>query len=330
MPGPTDFAAESAVKSVARFVPGTKASTQEGSVLACIPTDAATAIRLSDRLAETFEPEAAAVAAYTEPTGDWVVEIHFAVPPDRDAVRALVGDLAGVAAARKIIFASIATRDWVAASLAGLAPVEAGRFFLHGAHDRASVPDNRIGIEIEAALAFGSGHHGTTRGCLLALDRHIRRARPGKALDIGTGSGVLAIAAARAGWCVVAGDIDPTSVAAAQRNARFNRAGSHIAIVRANGTADRRIEAGAPYDLVFANILLAPVRRLARPIRALVAPGGRVILSGLLAQEANAALAAYRAVGLRLEQRRVLDGWATLVLARPTARRVRQPRRIRA
>ena len=292
----------------------------DGSVVASLATDAATARQLSDALAEIFFSGTIAVAAF-EAGGGWTVEIHFDQAPDHDAVRTLIGDLAGAAAARRLAFATIATRDWVAASLAGLPPVEAGRFYVHGSHDRDRVPTNRIGIEIEAALAFGTGHHGTTRACLIALDRLLKRRRPRDILDIGTGTGVLAIAAARARHrAVLAGDIDRTSVRVARENARLNRAGAAVEIIRANGVSDRRVRARAPFDLVFGNILVGPLKLLARPIRLIVARGARIVLSGLLPGQANAALAAYRAVGLVLERRIVLDGWATLVVRRPAKR----------
>jgi ribosomal protein L11 methyltransferase len=205
----------------------------------------------------------------------------------------------------------------VQASLAGLAPVEAGRFIIHGAHDRAHVPLNRIGIEIEAALAFGTGHHGTTRGCLLALDRIAKESRPRNILDVGTGSGVLAIAAARAlRRPVLASDIDNTAVRAAGDNARRNRAGA-VTVIHAAGLGARLFRQRGPYDLVFANILLGPLQRLAASVATLTAPGARVVLSGLLPAHANAALAAYRAQNLVLERRIDLEGWTTLVLRRP-------------
>jgi ribosomal protein L11 methyltransferase len=294
----------------------------ETSVVAWLAIDAATARRLSDGLAQALDTGEAAVAAYETQGDDWTVEIHFSHPPDEVAVRDLIGELAGAAAREGVVFATVAARDWVAASLAGLPPVQAGRFFLHGSHDRSRVPGNRIGIEIEAALAFGTGHHGTTRACLIALDRLLKRHLPRRVLDIGTGSGVLAIAAARATHRpVVAGDIDATSVAAARQNARRNRAGALVAIVRADGVADRRLRITAAHDLVFANILVAPLKRLARPIGLLTAPGARTVLSGLLPSEANAALAAYRAAGFILDRRILLDGWATLVMTRPARTR---------
>ena len=299
------------------------------SVLARLVTDSSTAHRLFDALVAAFEAGGTAVAACEERTGAWAVEIYFEHAPDQDAVRTLVGDLAGNAVRDRVVFTTVAARDWVAQSLEGLAPVAAGRFVVHGAHDRHRIAPNRIGVEIEAALAFGTGHHGTTLGCLMALDRMLNRRRPRRILDIGCGTGVLAIAAARASRRpVVAGDIDPVSVRVARDNARLNRADALVEIVRANGLSDRRMQAGGPFDLVFANILLGPLKQLADPIRRVAAPDARVVISGLLSGQANAALAAYRGRGLVLERRISLDGWVTLVLVRP-ARRVarRRPRR---
>jgi len=299
------------------------------SVLARLVTDSSTAHRLFDALVETFEAGGTAVAACEERTGAWAVEIYFEHAPDQDAVRTLVGDLAGNAVRDRVVFTTVAARDWVAQSLEGLAPVAAGRFVVHGAHDRHRIAPNRIGVEIEAALAFGTGHHGTTLGCLMALDRMLNRRRPRRILDVGCGTGVLAIAAARATRRpVVASDIDPVSVRVARHNARLNRADALVEIVRANGLSDRRMQAGGPFDLVFANILLGSLKQLANPIRRVAAPDARVVISGLLSGQANAALVAYRGRGLVLERRISLDGWVTLVLVRP-ARRVarRRPRR---
>jgi len=287
------------------------------SKLARFVAGADTARRLFDAFGETFMTGENAVATFEE-AGTWVVEIYFRRPPDEDAVRTLVRSIADDAISERLVFTSITARDWIAQSLEGLAPVAAGRFVIHGAHDRHRVPPNRIGVEIEAALAFGTGHHGTTRGCLVALDRILDHAQPRRVLDVGCGTGVLAIAAARATRRpVLAGDIDPVSVAVARDNARLNRADALLEIIRANGLSDRRLRAGAPFDLVFANILLGPLKRLANPIRRVLAPGARVVVSGLLPSDARAALAAYRALGLVLEWRIALDGWVTLVLVRP-------------
>jgi ribosomal protein L11 methyltransferase len=302
--------------------------------VARVVLDEATAKLLAAFIAETLEPDQTATALVEETDGRWAVEVIFLQRPDEAALRDLVAQLAGEAAARALTLSTVKPRDWVKASLAGLKPVAAGRFVIHGRHDRAALPANRIAIEIEAALAFGTGHHGTTRGCLLALDALVKRtsrrtrraanhvpAKPdGKAariLDLGTGSGVLAIAAAKAlRRPVMASDIDRTAVSAAKENARLNRVGPLIETVHAAGFSAPRIRAGAPYDLVLANILLGPLKRSAAPMRPLLARNARVVLSGLLPQQANAAIAAYRAQGLTLIGRIACENWTTLVMQR--------------
>jgi ribosomal protein L11 methyltransferase len=282
-------------------------------------TDRANAQRLADLLTESLDEQAVAVAAFESDGGEWTTAIYFAAAPNETAIRALVALEAGPDLANTLVFERIEAKDWVAASLEGLAPVAAGRFLVHGQHDRARVGANSLGIEIEAALAFGTGHHGTTRGCLLALDFIARQERrPRKILDVGTGTGVLAIAAARAlRTHVLASDIDRLAVKVARENARLNRTGPLVAFIHAAGLGDGRFRSHGPYGLILANILLGPLTRLARPMAALVAPGGRVVLSGLLSSHATTALVSYRAQGLMLERRILLEGWATLVLRRP-------------
>jgi ribosomal protein L11 methyltransferase len=281
------------------------------TTVARLVCDEKTAKRLADVLSEGLDAAQTAVAAFEGLDGRWNVEIHFEAPPDESAVRQLVGQVT----AEVPTFESVEAKDWVAASLADLKPVAAGRFTVHGAHDRAKLAPNRIGIEIEAALAFGTGHHGTTRGCLLALDRLLEARRPRRILDIGTGTGVLAIAAAKALRSpVLASDIDPEAVRIARENARLNGCAALVECVRAAGLSAARFRARAPFDLVFANILLRPLTRLAHPMRRVLAPGARVVLSGLLATQENAALAAYRPHGLRLVRRIPLGEWVTLVL----------------
>jgi ribosomal protein L11 methyltransferase len=282
-------------------------------------------------VAESFDPLAAVAGASEDGPGRWTVAIHFRDPPNQVAVRALIALAAGADAAKGLAFATTTPQDWVKASHEGLRPIEAGRFVVHTAHYRARVPPNRSAIEIEASLAFGTGHHGTTRGCLLALDRIVKevkkrriaamtrrspRGRPRRILDIGTGTGVLAIAAARTlRKRAMASDIDPVAVRVARANVRLNGALSLIEVMRADGLAARRLH--GRYDLVFANILLEPVQRLATPIARNLAPGGYVVLSGLLRDQAVAALASYVARGLMLKARIPLEGWMTLVLERP-------------
>jgi ribosomal protein L11 methyltransferase len=209
----------------------------------------------------------------------------------------------------------LADADWLEMALSGLPPVRAGRFFVYGAHDRGRTPASTVNLRIEAGAAFGTGHHGTTVGCLLAYDRLLKGRRFPGVLDVGTGTGVLAIAAARTGSRLTVGtDIDPVSVRIARENARINRAGGRF--VRANGLAHPVVRAGAPYDLVFANILARPLVWLATDIRSALRPSGVAILSGLLRSQTRFVLAAYLSRGFRLERRLGRDAWATLVLRR--------------
>nr|MBA2399781.1 50S ribosomal protein L11 methyltransferase [Bradyrhizobium sp.] len=206
-------------------------------------------------------------------------------------------------------------KDWVKATLEDLVPVRAGRFVVHGHHDRARVPSNKIGIEIEAALAFGTGHHGTTRGCLLLLDHVLKAWRPRRVLDLGTGTGVLAIAAARSlQENVLASDIDPLSVRVAQENARLNGSGHLVQAIRATGFSAPEFAQAGPFDLVLANILANPLREMATPMARHLAPSALVILSGLLTPQAASVIAAYRARGLVPVRHLRIDGWSSLLL----------------
>jgi len=277
--------------------------------------DEATAKRLSDLLSESFEEAAAAVAAFEGTNGQWNVEVHFEQAPDEAAVRSLIRDAAG--SDLEPVFETVAARDWVAASLAGLKPVAAGRFTVHGEHDRSAVARNRIGIEIEAALAFGTGHHGTTRGCLLALAGLVKMRRPRRVLDVGTGTGVLAIAAAKAlRRRVLASDIDPLAAAVAGENARLNGVGNLVETICAIGFSAPAFQARAPFDLVLANILANPLKRLSTPMAAHLAPSAMVILSGLLPHQASGVVAAYRARGLVLLRQLQIEGWSSLLMQR--------------
>jgi ribosomal protein L11 methyltransferase len=268
-----------------------------------------------DALTEIFGESEAAIAAFEGTDGRWDVTVHFADAPDQARFRQRVGSAAGETVARGICFDTIEAKDWVKASLADLVPVPAGRFIVHGQHDRAKVPPNKLGIEIEAALAFGTGHHGTTRGCLLLLDHVLKARRPHRVLDLGTGTGVLAIAASKAlHSAVLASDIDPPSVKVARANARLNEAGNRVQVIRATGFSAPQFARYGPFDLVLANILANPLRQLAGPMVRHLAPSADVILSGLLTPQASGVIAAYRARGLRPVKHLRIEGWSSLLL----------------
>lgn len=271
---------------------------------------------VADLIVETFDPTETAAAAFEEEDGAyWSVEVFFADAPDEVAIRALIEAATDAETAARARFSQIAKQDWVRNALDGLAPVRAGRVLVHGSHDRGRRRVNDIGVEIEAALAFGTGHHGTTLGCLKALERIAKRRRPARILDVGTGTGVLAIAAAKLlRQSVACGDIDPIAVETARANAVANGAGAFVRPVVAVGL--RHAALAGRYDLIFANILAKPLRLLAPAIASAAAPGSELVLSGLLAQDVPGVLAAYRAQSFFLAERGDIDGWATLVLRR--------------
>jgi ribosomal protein L11 methyltransferase len=296
-------------------------------------------LRVHDAVCESANDGSVAASVAEEADGQWSIALHFRARPAEEAVRALIVLVAGENTAEKLVFEALAPTDWVRKSQEGLSPVQAGRFVVHGAHHRGRFAANRRTIEINPSLAFGTGHHASTLGCLLALDafakqdNHKRqigkhRARNNKAavLDVGTGSGVLAIAAVKAlRRPAVAADIDVRAAAVARYNTRLNGVSAEVEIVHAAGLADRRFFNRSPYRLILANIVLDSLRELATPIARLVAPRGCVAVSGLLVAQGRAALASYRARGLILKGRIMLGGWITLVVERPN--RGRRPKK---
>ena len=242
----------------------------------------------------------------------WRIDAFPTTTDEVDALRRRLADFPGLVTTVE----ALADADWLAMSLSGLPPVRAGRFFVYGAHDQGRIPANAVALRIEAGAAFGTGHHGTTVGCLLAWNDLIKARRFDKVLDVGAGTGVLAIAAARTGARLARGtDIDAPSVRIARENAELN--GARAEFVHASGLGHQRVRSAAPYDLVFANILAPPLVALAQDIRGALRPGGVAILSGLLRTQERRVLAAYRSRGFRLLRRIHRDAWATLVLERP-------------
>jgi ribosomal protein L11 methyltransferase len=272
-------------------------------------------------LAEALEaldpaPSATGVIEIEDGSETWEVAAYFTARPD-PAGLALLAVMHG---ARDFAVSRVEDRDWVAQVRRELHPVAAGRFLVFGGHDRDRVPVNAVALEIEAAMAFGTGHHATTLGCLLALDGLVRAGFvAGRVADIGCGTGVLAMAAAKV-WRkarVTASDIDPVATATARANAAANALGGRITVATAPGFVHPLVRAGGPYGLIFANILAQPLRRLAPSMARHTAPGGRLILSGILNRQADGVEAAYRANGFVRSGRRSLGDWTVLELRRP-------------
>lgn len=279
----------------------------------------AVAEALAGAIEDRFWELAPAVALHEErpDAGIWRLDAYFDAAPDRPALAALIDDIAPGATFE---IEPMPPADWVAIVQRELSPVVAGRFFIYGSHDRARASGRPGDIEIDAGQAFGTAHHATTRGCLLALDRLFKRRRFDRILDLGTGTGLLAIAAARIlRRRVLASDIDPVAVRIARENAALNRTGPLLRAVVADGLGHPRLRRNAPYDLLIANILAAPLIALAPAIAAATRPGSCLVLSGLLREQSPQIEARYRSLGFVLNQRLPLDEWMTLVLVQPEA-----------
>ena len=261
------------------------------------------------------EPVGSGVFEIEDGSNRWEVGLYFTESPDEIALALL----AAAWGAEPFVISELPEVDWVAHVKRELSPVEAGRFFVHGGHDADKIPEGSEALLIEAAMAFGTGHHNTTRGCLLALDRMVTAgADPQRIVDIGCGTAVLAMAAARVfPVTVLAGDIDPLAVDVARANVLANGLDGRVECVEAVGFDQPLIEAAAPYDLVFANILKQPLIDLVPDMARYVAHGGHAILSGILTTQADEVIAAYAAGGLVLERRDDLGDWSTLVVTRP-------------
>jgi len=258
------------------------------------------------------EPTGIGVFEMEDGSGLWEIGAYFTESPDEVALALL----AAAHGAQPFAVSELPETDWVAHVRRELHPVEAGRFYLYGSHDADKVPEASVPLLIEAAMAFGTGHHGTTKGCLEAYDALLAQGKvPGNVADIGCGTAVLAIAAAKtAPNPVIASDIDPVAVEVALANATANGVGDRVACVEAAGFDHPDLSARAPFDLVFANILKGPLIDLAPAMAAHVAPGGHVILSGLLNEQADEVISAYEAAGLSLFARSEIGEWTTLTM----------------
>ncbi|MEO5614714.1 MAG: 50S ribosomal protein L11 methyltransferase [Cypionkella sp.] len=266
---------------------------------------------------EKMEPEPTGVGVFEieDDSGLWEVGAYFLEAPS-EAVLEL---LAMAFDAKPFALSELPEIDWVAKVRRELSPVEAGRFFVYGSHDADKVPADKIALQIEATVAFGTGHHGTTLGCLRAFDRLYGEGfRPGKVADIGCGTAVLALAAASVlpDALVIASDIDEVAVDVAEANVAINNMQGRIETMEAAGFAHPRLAEAAPYDLVFANILKGPLVELAPDMAKHLAKNGLIILSGLLVVQAESITAAYVANGFTLEAREDLGEWSCLVMRR--------------
>ncbi|SFI89512.1 50S ribosomal protein L11 methyltransferase [Jannaschia pohangensis] len=270
---------------------------------------------LGEALEQAMEPDGVGVFEMEDGSGLWEVGAYFTDAPD-DTGLAL---LAAAFDARPFVVSEVPPTDWVAHVRRELQPVEAGRFFVYGSHDSHRVPEGRVALLIEAAMAFGTGHHGTTLGCLQAFDDLlVQGLTPGKVADIGAGTAVLAMAAAKV-WPdapIIASDIDEVAVEVALANVAVNDLAGRLECVEAAGFDHPRLSALAPFDLIFANILKGPLVELAPDLAAHAAQGGHAILSGILNPQGDDVVAAYDAAGFDLAERRIIGDWTTLTLRR--------------
>jgi len=291
-------------------------------IAALVPKEAAPATE------EALSPFADAITAFEQegrPGAPWLVEAYAAGQPDPDAVSAALASVAEAFGVRApdVLIDPLPDTDWLAENRKSFQPIRAGRFFLYPSHFDGRVPASAIAFRIDASVAFGTGAHETTKGCLLEISTlaRARGRRVRRALDMGTGTGVLAMAMARrfpravaARRRVLAIDIDRLSVAVARDNAADNRTGRRVRARHADASRGPAARRSGPYDLVVANTLAGPLRGMAPDLAASLAPGGVAVLSGLLLHQERAVVTAHRRQGLALLRRRRIGQWSVLVL----------------
>lgn len=284
-------------------------------VLVTVPDETA-----AEAAARALDLAAASLSVFeAEPGGAWLVECVCPKPPEAASLEArlALAWLGRADAPPALAIERLPARDWLAENQASFVPIAAGRYFIHGSAFRGRKPAGKIALAIDAATAFGTGEHASTRGCLLALDRLAKRGRRARVLDMGAGTGILAIAAAKT-WRakISAFDIDPEAARVAGRNAAVNGVAKFVTSRRGHSFALRAVRRRAPYELIFANILARPIVAMSPGIARTLAPQGAAILSGLLPWQESAVLAAYRRQRLPLARRVIVDGWSTLILSR--------------
>ncbi len=271
---------------------------------------------LDTALEETGFP--VAVFETDEKNAVWTVSVYCGEDARAQVSTAIKSVMDSLGVTPNIGEEALADENWVEKTLQDLAPVHAGRFVVHGSHDRNTVRPYEHGIWIDAAMAFGTGHHGTTAGCLHMIGRAMKRCRFFNALDLGTGTGVLAIAIAKAAHIpVLATDIDGIATRIAMENARLNGVGDAVTAITARGFSHRAIAVRKPYDLIVANILARPLQTMARDFASHLAPGGTAILSGLLPRQRARIAASYRLQGLHFVHAHYRDGWMTMEFRKP-------------
>ncbi len=247
----------------------------------------------------------------------WKLDLLFGAPPAMDELRRRLLIISAMhnIPLPELSCEMVAPQDWLAQVARDFPPMHIGRFYVHGAHVKDAPPAGSLAIQVEAGAAFGSGEHGTTRGCLEALQWLSQRRRFSNVLDMGCGSGILAIGAAKLWRCpVLAADIDEVAVRVTAENVRINRVGAQVAALVSDGYASARVMRRAPYDLIVANILARPLMALAHELRQSLAHDGVAVLSGLLTHQENMVLAAHRMQGLHLQKRIVHGEWRALVV----------------